>query len=558
MQECNCITEPFLSKRENGSVVFYRGKPLYSQYAPARSVLQVIDSTVFQPRTLVLLASPVLDYGIRELLAKLGEHSYVLAVQPDDVLYNFSMQHLTELHFSFLQTDSANFSFEHFNSAGASFSKVLALDEKFDFSRCILIRSSVLPASDNVQKNFFDELYCHVEHYLKSKAVNRLTLIKMGHGIAGNFFKNLKEAIQNQTSIYPLENLSVKKPILIIGAGASFDAISEKLVRHRNTFFIIAVDAVAKAVSEIFKPDAVPVLESQVFIADAFAGFANCGSPPPMLFADLTSQPSVVKNAQKHGLPVLFYFTEYASAEFLRRFKNADFVSGSFESAGSVGLSAIQLALNIRTDESVPIFVSGLDFAYRSDFTHSKYSFQVANRFAEHSRLNPLFVGAHFFDETVLHVKNSQGEFFSTPALQAYSKIFDEIRSKVRNIHVLDSFARSANQTVSFDAVLQLAQASGSVTPQADFMALGQPVKKPFQKLSAFLSQTISDLETIRKNLTGQNNLSKAELKELLAKNDFLFLHFPDYSTNLGDKILEQSFLKRVRIEVEYFYKFLA
>lgn len=105
MQECNCITEPFLSKSENGSVVFYRGKPLYSQYAPARSVLQVIDSTVFQPRTLVLLASPVLDYGIRELLAKLGEHSYVLAVQPDDVLYNFSMQHLTELHFSFLQTD---------------------------------------------------------------------------------------------------------------------------------------------------------------------------------------------------------------------------------------------------------------------------------------------------------------------------------------------------------------------------------------------------------------------------------------------------------------------
>ena len=155
-------------------------------------------------------------------------------------------------------------------------------------------------------------------------------------------------------------------------------------------------------------------------------------------------------------------------------------------------------------------------------------------------------------------MKNSQGEFFSTPALQAYSKIFDEIRSKARNIHVLDSFARSANQTVSFDAVLQLAQASGSVTPQADFMALGQPVKKPFQKLSAFLSQTISDLETIRKNLTGQNNLSKAELKELLKKNDFLFLHFPDYSTNLGDKILEQSFLKRVRIEVEYFYKFLA
>lgn len=550
------IEEPFLISNENGSSVLYRGKALYSRYAPARRILHVITHTAFQPRTLVFLASPVLDYGIREILEKLDARSFLLAVQPDKVLYDFSLQHARKPHFTFFRNECVNFRFVTAGALDEFFSEVLRLDMQYDFSRCIMIHSSILPVSDAAQKTFFDMVQHRMDEYFKAKAINRLTLIKMGHGIAANFFKNLKETVESNSPIFTVAGITVKKPILIIGAGNSFDAAAEKIARFRERFFIIAVDAAAKALAETIQPDAVVMLESQPFITAAFIGFSSTAySKPPILFADFTSQPSVLKFARQLGVPVVFYFTEYASALFLARFKNAVYTSGSFESVGSVGLSAVQIALSLRSGIEVPIFVNGLDFGYEKNFTHSKYSFQVARRFDTATKLAPLYDGANFFDDSVQKLGNEETDFFSTPILQSYNRIFSKMQQTEQNVYSLETFARPSDKTFSLEQAVQMTNDFRDVEMSGVWqMPKDKTVRENIRR---YLDETVADLETLRECLSGRIKLPDDELQRLLLKNDFLYVHFPDYSKNMGDIILEQNFLNRISIEVAYFLKFL-
>lgn len=548
------IEEPQLLQAESGSSVFYNNKALYSKYSPARNILNQISRQNFLSNTLVILASPVLDYGVKEILTKLDESSFLLAIQPDEVLYNFSQRNISEKNFTFLKSVSHNFSFLRIGDIKKFFSIFIKLDTVFDFKRLTIINSSVLSLSDTSQKTFFENIKSKVENHIKEKLVNRLTLIQMGHGIAANFFKNLKDAANPQAKFKTVDSIAINKPILILGAGESLDANFENIARHSEKFFIIALDAVAEKISAKVKIDAVALLESQAFISNAFVGSFNKSKTAPILFADLSSFPSIPKNWRSRGGEVFYYFTEYANANFLNRFKNLKLFSTSFESVSSVGLSAIQLALHLRKNSHQPIFVAGLDFAYKKNFTHSKYAFQVAKRFATTKKNFPLFSGNAFFEYDIIKQNINSCEVFSNQALFSYGRIFEYFLQTEKNIHSLESFARKN----SFPFEYSLSFIKNVNHPSTESHNLPQHFAKNAKaSIQSFLDETVSDLFCLRECLTGKTQLDKTTLKALILKNDFLFLHFPDYSPNLNNKVLETNFLKRVKIEIEYFYKFL-
>ena len=81
------------------------------------------------------------------------------------------------------------------------------------------------------------------------------------------------------------------------------------------------------------------------------------------------------------------------------------------------------------------------------------------------------------------------------------------------------------------------------------------------ERTENFISEEISALEKIKSLLSeGKNSVFykginlEEQIKDLLSEREYLYLHFPDgYCYNGG-----QSFLKRVRAEIDYFLKLLG
>ena len=84
-------SKPCLVETRQGFSVLYQNTPLYSKYAPKDSILKVIDNLQILPNTLILCFSPVLGYGLQELVNKLPESSFILALEKDKNLYDFSL-----------------------------------------------------------------------------------------------------------------------------------------------------------------------------------------------------------------------------------------------------------------------------------------------------------------------------------------------------------------------------------------------------------------------------------------------------------------------------------
>lgn len=550
----NAFEGPTLVKTQKGSSVLFRGQLLYSKYDPRRTIISQIERTVFKDAVLVILASPVFDYGIVEILSRINTFSYLLAIQPEKILYKFTQSHLGENYFLNFKANTQNFLFACIESETDFNDVFIKLDEQYDFRQVVIIMSSVLPRTDTHQIKYFENIQQKTENHLKQKIINRLTLIEMGHSFSANIFKNLTYIYRKQkfgANFKTVYDLKVTKPIFILAAGSSLNSTMEKLVFYQDYFFIIATDAVASLVSARLKLDAVIILESQVFITPAFIGLKyytqkNDMTKKTILFADLTTAHQITKNWKGD---IFFYFTKYANANFLSRISNLKIFSDSYKSVGSVGLASIQVALTIRENSNVPIFCTGLDFCYAKNFTHSKYSFQVKKLFSVTNKLNPLFNGDYFFKNNILKFKKNDFDIFTNEALNSYKNIFSEVFSFEKNLYLIKSFIH--NSDLTFENCLNIVKS----TPIANFTV----TKKTEQNnnIKNFLSDCKIDLKKIKEFLEMKKKFKTDLLYKLILKNDFLFLHFPDYSTNFEKVMLEKSFLARVKIEVKYFLKFI-
>lgn len=105
--------KPELIPIDSGFSVLYKDKYLYSKRSPQKNILQLISSIVIQNETLVLCVSPVLGYGLKELLEKLPPDSFAIGLEADEDLLKLSKNKidkniLENSKFLYTGTDSVN------------------------------------------------------------------------------------------------------------------------------------------------------------------------------------------------------------------------------------------------------------------------------------------------------------------------------------------------------------------------------------------------------------------------------------------------------------------
>jgi hypothetical protein len=81
--------KPLLIDTGRGFTVKYKGKFLYSSYAPLENTLKQVTSFSCIDRTLVFVPSFGLGYGLAELLGRTGDKVHGLCVEADKTWMDF-------------------------------------------------------------------------------------------------------------------------------------------------------------------------------------------------------------------------------------------------------------------------------------------------------------------------------------------------------------------------------------------------------------------------------------------------------------------------------------
>ena len=582
--------KPLLIQTDRGFSVLYRNKYLYSKYNPQEAITAQIASLQIPDSTLLLCLSPVLGYGLKELAKKLPSSSYILALECDQVLMRFSLDHcdfspFAQQRFSYIRTDSVT----------EVLKKIEALP-LFPFKKCI-----ALSCSGGVQLNqvFYDEVRLYADEIISRFWKNRITLMHLGRNYAHNTFRNLLSLVRSLTRV-PARSITgslasspesspaessvwgapssknrfrlltgderIRKPILVAGAGPSLDTARDFIVKNRNSFFLLAVDAAAAALLPDIRPDAIVLVESQYWIDSAFIGLHKYGVP---IFADLTASPRALQGC---GGNVYFFCTEYARLRYLERLYQT-LQPLVLSPMGSVGLTALQLALTL-TESHLPVLHTGLDFAWQSGRTHAAESSPVKQLFAELGRTeSPYKLN---ISTGMQRIAGKRGlSYWTTPVLSGYAELYRHTFSG--NERVIDIGTEGCilndrkDGTVNTEQIEQILTDAGksnagitavrTVYSRADIGRAffdsvygADTVTERHRALCGYLAGEAEVLTMLNDHLQGKHPLAEQTMEQLLAERDYLYSHFPDaargYSFNLG-------FLKRAGIELRYLLKIL-
>ena len=314
-----------------------------------------------------------------------------------------------------------------------------------------------------------------------------------------------------------------------------------------NYYILCADTALQPLLKNGITPDGVFVEEAQSVIVKAFTGTPK----DTHIFAGLSSIPNIVHRAGAANIS--YFFTEYADGAFFDTLKSKDFMPPANKPFGSVGLTAVYYALKFRKDKSIPVYVTGLDFSYSAGLTHTKGALAHITRLASNTRLLPVANYNAAFSYGSDKILDKSGKtLYTTVTLKSYAAMFNSFFSGVANLFdvgesgiKLDIPHKDIDCFVAHDA---------SAT-QCQCAAEGR--SNPFDnEIKDFLATEHSALEYLRDLLTGNTELTGEalleEIKKTAAPREYLYLHFADgwqFSTN-------QSFLNRIRTEIDFFLKY--
>lgn len=481
------------------------------------------------PDTLILCFSPCLGYGLNELYEKLPDNCLILGCETDSELYDFSINYLHENNLI------PEKSFLFFNQK-----KLLELPlniTKFGFyKRTISIDFS---AGVSFFSSFYQNLFTATRDAIAQFWKNRVTLVKFGRRYSANLFKNLSSI--HRSSALPIS----EKPVLVVGAGESALPCLKTFFSNKNPddFTIFCVDAAVNLLKLLkIKIDFAVCEESQAIIARCFSGKKE---NIKNYLCSTSSLPAISRINLSH---TVFYASEYCSSSFFTNLIDKKLLPVVIPPLGSVGLSAVELALLMRKNENIPVFVCGLDFSYTKGNTHCKGTFHSISKASQTNKLSGIQNFYSCFSEQANKIVSQSGqEIYTTPSLYNYARLF---AYKYANTPLLYNLSRNGiNLEISYfnPENMVVTEKSSSVTNKT-YLPSNQEIKDYFL-------EEIQKLTELKEIFTGAKIISENEksscIEQLLSNREYLYLHFPD-----GYKYsLKQDFLNRVRIEIDYFLK---
>ena len=567
----NDTSKPCLVETRQGLSVLYENRFLYSKYNPAASIERLVETLELKNDTLVLCFSPILGYGIKKLAEKLPAGCFMLAIEADaGLLELYHKDFFTQENeiaggkIGFLGPHRLQEIYNLLTQKNQITDNGVPLPHPGTFKHCVRVDFSAAPALRQAE---YQGILQHAELAVANFWKNRLTLIKMGRLYHRNILRNL--ALLPYSSEIPLKK--IKSPLLVLGAGPSADKTIEVLSLlpedFRKNIFILAVDAVVPALqARKVQPDIVLALECQLAIQQAYTTAADSEL---FLLADLTSRPSILhqdtafrptpreKSLGKNctGGKTAFFSTEFAGSRFLERLQQQGFIQQKLPPMGSVGIVAMEIALQLRKHQNIPVYVSGLDFSYLVERSHCKESFQVKNTFLKASRVKPAGSYHSLGNPSTAKYEGKSGAVYSDQILSYYRQIFCDRFQGVTAAYDVGQmgFDLGLERRDFSQVITEISGMKKTRTKEEASITNNARKQKLAEKIREFYHKEEGVLQELREGLSS-GNICQERILEILEEADYLYLHFPDgYKPSL-----DISFLKRVRSEIDFFLKDIA
>lgn len=578
----NDTNKPCLVETRQGLSVLYESRFLYSKYNPAANIERLVDTLELKNDTLILCFSPILGYGLNKLAEKLPSGCFMLIIEANKdllELYNqdfidtkkFSTQPPGDIFFpkaltskiGFLGPSRLNDIYYLLTKKNQVTDNGVQIPHPGSFKYCVRIDFSAAPA---LRQEEYQRIQQRAELAVANFWKNRLTLIKMGRLYHRNILRNL--SLLPYSKEIPVNKINY--PIVVLGAGPSADKtieiLSSMTKESRKKLFILAVDAVVPALrTQKVTPDLVLALECQHAIQQAYT---HTSDSELFVVADLTSRPSILhydtcqgKKQNKRealgkncsGGSIAFFSTEFTGSRFLDRLQQQKFIQQMLPPMGSVGIVAMEMALLLRKNTTIPVYVSGLDFSFLLERSHCKESFQIKNTFLKANRINPAGSYHCLINPTTEKQLGKWGVVYTDQILSYYRQIFCDRFQGVTNAYDVGNHGLDLGlERRDFFQVTSEISLMKNIKIQETDPRNDATVKnlKLIEKIRKFYLTEEAMLQELRTGLS-TGNICQERILEILEEADYLYLHFPDgYKPSL-----DISFLKRVRSEIDFFLK---
>ncbi len=511
--------------------VRYRGRLLYPERGPCSLAQRTAAAAELGPDRLYLLPSPLLWYGIPELLARIGEGSALLCLEEDPGLAALSQAHWPqslreEPRLGFLPSSDPE--------------RALAASQALGrFRRVILLRMS---GGEALHREAYGRVAARLQAEFAAHWRSQASLMAMGRLWARTIFRNVA-ALPN-LALAPAP--SYPGALAVCGAGPSLEKGLAFLAREsaRGRLSILAVDtALGSLLQAGIRPNIVVCLEGQAHNLADFVPGAGSGIA---LLSDLSSHPA---STGILGGPVSLSAVAITPSRFLERLQ-ASLRGGRLPflecpPLGSVGVHSLHLARRLARG---PILALGLDFAFEVGKTHARASPSLLDEERKLDRLHPWprQAGAAWREG----VRAAEHGLRTDPILASYAALLADEASKP-GPPVYDLRDRGLDLGLPR---LEPEEASrlldGLAAPSQGEPEPRLPGKEARQSLAkAILGEELARLDTIEAAMKGRLGLSREAFLALVEESDYLLWPLPD-----GHRLpsLAQDLLNRLLVEVQY------
>ena len=190
-----------------GFSVSYKDHLLYSKYNPKKNIVSAVENLQLLSDTIILCCSPVLEYGITELLQKLPQNCLLVLCEAEKSLYDFSV---AEGIYNFSDKRVFTCPPEKLNELPLFIYKLAASEL---YKRAVRIDMS---AGVQFNKDYYDELFTACSESVMTFWKNRITLTRFGRRYSKNLFENLHYLGDSK----PISAFfaTVEKPLIVFGA----------------------------------------------------------------------------------------------------------------------------------------------------------------------------------------------------------------------------------------------------------------------------------------------------------------------------------------------------
>lgn len=538
----NTKEETLIQKVEtkNGFSLLYKEQFLYSRFDAKKNPQRLISSLEIKDESLFFIFSPLLGYGLAELFEKIPNSCFVLAIETDPLLYTYSLENidkniLKKNNFLYLHIEENNFGIQKLIQ---KLDSIVNLEKQFSFRRLIPLEL----AHSFIDPEFKKSSIYFIDNYINQFWRNRMTIIKMGRLYAKNIFQNIAQIPKSKK----LDFSRIQKPFLVLGAGISLEDNFEMIKNLQEDFFIIAVDtALAYLLKKQIRIDLCVSVEPQLINQKSFIAAKKAAIP---ILADLCTYPANTKILDGE---LSFFLSEYASLNYLGAIKNLTEIP-IYQPLGSVGLVAIQTALNLRKNLE-PIFFTGFDFSHPLGKTHAKESPSHIEKIISSNRLDPLG-NIHTIGKKI------NNTLYTNPALENYAHLFDETFGLIKNFYNLSNITLLKKvQTISYTKMQNLVQEYKNKTKNLSTRSFENyltPFDSKKNRVTNFLQKENESLEELKNILEAQkkqaSKIYEEKFFELLKTKEYLYIHFPEAYKKLS---LTKSIIERLKIEIVFFQK---